>query len=113
MCVTLWSLPEVVEEEFDAQWERWLDDPDEWEEFFRALETVQSTDLVAALRAFDLVTDGDVDRCSKLRRTAEGRAVPIPGIFSATSTAFALLALGFAHGEAGAPAVPYMRMEYA
>src|SRR3954468_6536802 len=37
MCVTLWRLPEAVEEEFDARWERWVDDPDAWEEFFRAL----------------------------------------------------------------------------
>jgi hypothetical protein len=113
MCVSLWRLPEAVEEEFDARWERWVDDPEAWEEFFRALNAVEITDLVGMLRSFDLVDDADADLCAKLGRSAEGRAVPIPGVFSATNADITLLALGFAHGEIGAPAVPYMRTEYA
>ena len=35
----------------------------------------------------------------RLRRSAEGRAVPLPGIFSGTDDDVALLALGFARGE--------------
>jgi len=27
---TLWRLPEVLEEEFDARWEHWLDHAEEW-----------------------------------------------------------------------------------
>ena len=33
-CVTLWRLPDEVEEEFDARWEGWLDRADEWSPFF-------------------------------------------------------------------------------
>ena len=113
LSVTLWRLPETVEEEFDAYWERWVDDPEGWADFFRALETLECDDLVGTLRLLDLVDDADVDRSSKLRRSAEGRAVPIPEVFSATNADLALLAVGFAHGEVGAPAVPYMRMEFA
>ena len=42
-----------------------------------------------------------------LRRSAEGRAVPISEPFSGTDQDIALLALGFARGETGSLAVPY------
>jgi hypothetical protein len=35
-CVTLWRLPETVEEEFEARWEHWLDNAGEWTKFFEA-----------------------------------------------------------------------------
>lgn len=108
-CVTFWRLPEEVEEEFDTQWERWLDNGGEWNSFFQKIESLQGTDLVANLRDFALVSDRDVDAYGKLRRSAEGRAVPLPGVFAATNDDVALLALGFARGEPGALAVPYAR----
>ncbi|HSN97576.1 MAG TPA: BrxE family protein, partial [Candidatus Nanopelagicales bacterium] len=33
-CVTLWRLPESIEEELDARWEHWLDDAAAWAPFF-------------------------------------------------------------------------------
>src|SRR4051812_16655081 len=47
-CVTLWRLPEAVEEAFDARWEDWLDNAAEWAPFFAKLETLPGPDLVAA-----------------------------------------------------------------
>jgi hypothetical protein len=108
-CVTLWRLPEATEEEFDARWEQWLDNAAEWTPFFEKLETLPGTDLASVLRGFEVVTDGDLQACAKLRRSAEGRAVPLPGVFSGTDSDVALLALGFARGEPGALAVPYAR----
>jgi len=108
-CVTIWRLPETVEEEFDARWEHWLDNASDWAAFFRKLEGLQGTDLVATLRAFEVVGERDVEAFSRLRRSAEGRAVPLPGVFSGTNEEVALLALGFARGEIGALAVPYAR----
>lgn len=108
-CVTLWRLPESIEEEFDAQWEHWLDNASEWTPFFERLETLQGTDLIAALRSFDVISERDADSFSKLRRSAEGRAVPLPGIFSGTNEEIVLLALCFARSEPGALAVPYAR----
>src|SRR5687767_13552002 len=32
--VTLWRLPEAIEEEFDERWEQWLDKADDWTVFF-------------------------------------------------------------------------------
>lgn len=108
-CVTLWRLPEATEEEFDARWEHWLDNAGKWTPFFERLETLSGPDLAATLRSFELVSDAEVEAAAKLRRSAEGRAVPLPGIFSGTNEDVALLALGFARGEPGALAVPYAR----
>lgn len=107
--VTLWQLPEALEEEFDARWEHWLDNAGEWAPFFKNLEGVSGADLLATLRRFDVVTDRDAEAFSRLRRSAEGRAVPLPGLFSATDDDVTLLAIGFARGEVGALAVPYAK----
>lgn len=108
-CVTLWRLPDATEEEFDARWEQWLDNAAEWTPFFEKLETLPGTDLAAILRSFDVVSDAELEAAAKLRRSAEGRAVPLPGLFSGSDGDVALLALGFARGEPSALAVPYAR----
>lgn len=109
-CVTLWRLPEAIEEEFDARWEHWLDDADQWHAFFRNLEGPQDPDLLATLRKLGLANERHAEEFSRLRRSAEGRAVALPGVFSETDDCIALLAVGFGRSEAGAPAVPYMRL---
>lgn len=108
-CVTLWRLPEGVEEAFDARWEQWLDNSGLWEPFFERIETLPNSDLVETLTALELVGQSDLDAFGRLRRSAEGRAVPLPGIFSGDDSDVALLALGFARGEQSALAVPYAR----
>ncbi len=108
-CVTLWRLPESVEEAFDARWEHWLDNASEWTSFFEKLDALAGADLVALLRSFELVEATEVEAYARLKRSAEGRAVPLPGIFSGTDADVALLALGFARGEPSALAVPYAR----
>jgi len=108
-CVTLWSLPEAIEEEFDTRWEHWLDRAAEWQPFFQKLEGLQGSDLVAALSGFEVISDADRDALTRVRRSAEGRAVPLPGVFSPTNADVTLLALGFARAEVGALAVPYAR----
>lgn len=108
-CVTLWSLPEAVEEEFNSRWEHWLDNAADWSPFFEKVEYLQGKDLAAILRAFELVSDRDLEGYAKLRRSSEGRAVPLAGPFSGDDSDVALLALGFARGEPSALAVPYAR----
>ncbi|AGP34457.1 BrxE family protein [Sorangium cellulosum] len=107
--VTLWRLPEVLEEEFDARWEHWLDNASAWTPFFEKLETLSGSDLTRILRAHEVVSDRDLEAYARLRRSAEGRAVPLPSPFSGTDDDVALLALGFARGEPSALAVPYAR----
>jgi len=107
--VTLWRLPEVIEQEFDVRWEQWIDRAADWAPFFQQLEGMAATDLAATLRRFELVTEGEVQQCAALRRSAEGRAVVLPGVFAGSDADLTRLALGFALGEPGLPAVPYLR----
>jgi hypothetical protein len=109
LSVTLWRLPEAIEEEFEARWETWLDHAGDWTPFFEELEALPGSDLVGALRSRELVADGDVEAYGRLRRSAEGRAVPLSGVFTGSDADIALLALGFARGAPGALAVPYAR----
>jgi hypothetical protein len=108
-CVTLWSLPEDLEERFDARWEQWLDNSAEWEPFFLALEKPTSRDLAELLAERELVSDAEVSEFSRMKRSAEGRAVPVGGAFTSTNRDIALLGLAFGRGEEKALAVPYMR----
>jgi hypothetical protein len=110
--VTLWNLPAEFEDEVELRWEEWLDNASEWAGFFRLLESA-SADLEAELLRAELVTDADVHRVRKLRRTAEQRAVPVPGIFSSSIEDVRALALAFARGECANLAVPYQSWDSA
>jgi hypothetical protein len=107
--VTLWRLPESIEEEFEAKWEHWLDQAAEWVPFFQGLESLQERDLKVVLQSLGLITDGESQLFSRLRLSAEGRAVPLPGSFTCTDQDVAILGLGFARGEPGSLAVPYAK----
>lgn len=109
--MTLWKLPAALEEAFDARWEHWLDSGDGWRPFFQQVEQIQGTDLPVALKAANLIGDVEVGSLAKLRRSAEGRAVPIPGTHQPNDALLTLLALGFARGEVAAPAIPYARLD--
>jgi hypothetical protein len=109
-CVTLWLLPGQVEEEFEARWEHWLDGATEWTSFFNDLEGLKTTDLLTTFRDLDIVSERETETASRLRRSAEGRAVLIPGTFESSDEDIAQLALGFARGEVGSLAVPYQRL---
>ncbi len=83
-CVTLWRLEEEIEQAFDSRWEHWLDNAEEWNDFFNGLEKIEQLDLVEALASRDLIGTGDLESFNKLRRAAEGRAVQLPGRFEGT-----------------------------
>jgi len=109
-CITLWSLPANIEDEFGAQWAEWLDDGANWNEFFDCLQQ-QDGDLLSALRAHDLLNVDDEDQVSRMRRSAEGRSVPISGIRHIDDETITLLAAGFSRGESNKPAIPYAQVE--
>ena len=104
--VTLWNLPAEVEDEFELRWEQWLDDAEEWAPFFREIEDC-SDDLAFELQRLELVTDDQVERAKSLRRSAEQRAVQVPGEFQARDDDVTMLALAFSRGQPGNLAVPY------
>jgi hypothetical protein len=109
--MTLWSLPAEVEDRLDASWHQWIDRTEEWEPFFSWLETIERPDVLEPLKEAGLVEPDQVEAASRLKRTAEGRAVPLPGICPVDDSTLGLLAAGFVHGEIGRPAIPYARLE--
>lgn len=108
-CVTLWRLPAELEDEFDAHWATWLDDADAWTEFFDSLHNVGG-DLVSALKARQLLTDDQEAEVARMRRSAEGRSVPLSGVRQVNDETVALLSAAFARGETAKPAIPYARL---
>jgi len=109
--VTLGHLDEQTEEAFDVRWEHWLDHATEWEPFFQEIQSIFGTDLSATLQTVGLLQDKHLELLPKMRRSAEGRAVPLTTIYSGTDEDIRLLALGFARGEVAALAVPYARKQ--
>lgn len=109
-CMTLWSLPASLEDDFDGHWASWLERRDEWAPFFAAIEPAPR-DLLAAMREHGLLSDAQAEAVSRLRRSAELRSVPLPGLHSANDDTLTLLAAGFSRGEPGGLAVPYARVE--
>lgn len=108
-CVTLWRLPAHLEEEFEARWADWLESPD-WFEFFTELQHPEG-DLLKMLLARDLLSPDQQNEVGRLRRSAEGRSVPLSGFRKVDEDTITLLAAGYARGEEGKPAIPYARVE--
>ena len=108
--VTLWRLPAEVEDAFDEHWQGWLAQSESWNPFFDSLAEPESTDLISELEKRELITPSQIDTVNTLRRSAEGRAVPIPGERSLGDDLVALLAAGFSKGEPKTPAIPYARL---
>ena len=75
--------------------------------FSSAWRVSKKTTSRSRFNAFGAVTNHELEMSSRLRRSAEGRAVPLSEPFSGTDQDIALLALGFARGETGALVVPY------
>lgn len=105
---TLWNLGETVEEEFEARWELWLDAAPTWFPFFERVSQAQDSDLRRVLAGFELASEPILQASKRLRRSAEGRTVPLPGPFQLNDETVTMLAAGFACGAPAALSVPYI-----
>ncbi|SEU47587.1 BrxE family protein [Nonomuraea wenchangensis] len=110
-CMTLWNLPAVIEDQFQEHWQGWLDETDKWEPIFLTVEAQAGDDLLKALGELDLLSQEQLETVSRMRRSAENRAVHISGMFEPNDDIITLLASGFARGEAGNLAIPYAKLE--
>jgi len=110
-CMTLWNLPAVLEDGFEEHWQDWLDQGDQWAPFFETLAGAGKADLLSDLSDLGLVDASQIAAVGKLRRSAEGRSVPLSGVYQPSDEVLTLLAAGFAKGERGSPAIPYARLE--
>ena len=91
--VTLWHLPEALQDEFEFQWEFWLDDAPSWEPFFLDIEAIGRGSLLDALRKFQMLPDEVFEALSRIKRPSEGRAVQSAQIFEPDHFHLALWAL--------------------
>jgi hypothetical protein len=87
--VTLWQLPPLIEDQFEARWEHWLDHAAEWTDLFQGVESLPENDLIAALRAVGAVTDRDLEALARIPRSAGARAFALPNPFSGTNEGLA------------------------
>ncbi len=104
---TLWKLPEEIEDQFESRWGLWLDETNTWGEFLKSLEAPPS-DILSALRQFQLITPNQEEAVGRLRRSAEGRAVLITRKEILDDELITLLAAAYSLGEHGKPAIPYV-----
>jgi len=108
-CITLWHLPAEIEDAISCQWAVWNRNPESWTGFFEDLAPRNSGDLAKHLREMDLIDDGTLTALGLLRRSAEGKAVALPGTGRPELATFKLLAAAFSKGEKQSLAVPYIK----
>jgi hypothetical protein len=109
-CATLWNMPARIEDEFDSHWAAWVDEASTWEGFFKSLEK-GGDDLLSMLRDRELLNSEHEAQVGRLRRSAEGRSVPISGIHQLNNQTIPLLAAAFSRGMPGELAIPFVRLE--
>lgn len=109
-CMTLWSLPAAIEDQFDEQWQEWLDERAAWGTVFATVQAQSGADLLRSLSELNLLSEAQIGRVAGLRRSAENRAVQISGTYRPDDDIVTLLAAAFSRGEAGYPSIPYARL---
>ena len=110
-CMTLWSLPAEIEDQLEEQWQEWLDELAKWQTVYEIVQVQSGANLLTSLSELDLISESQIEKVAKLRRSAGNRAVPIAGTYLPDDEIITLLAAGFSRGEAGSPALPYARLE--
>jgi hypothetical protein len=105
---TLWALPPEVEDQFQEKWLEWLYEAEKWEPTFKSLEDIAGLGLLELLSKQRLITSEQVENAKKLRRSAEGRSVPISNPGPLNDNSLTMLAAGFFRGEPSKPAIPYL-----
>ena len=106
--INLWNLSASVENRFEAVWQGWLDQADVWVPFFNDLADMAQDNLTDVIQKFGLINQRQLETLGKMRRSAEGRAVQITQAQAFADDLITLLAAGFAKGEIGKPAIPYI-----
>lgn len=109
-CMTLWSLPARLEDQFDSQWHTWLEQTDKWAPFFKNLETIQHGDLLEVMQELSLISPDQRQSAKNLRIAAEGKAVPITRLRNPDDETLVFLAAAFSCSPKGKLAVPYARL---
>jgi hypothetical protein len=107
--ITLWCLPEALEDRFESLWETWLARHTDWRSYFDAVAAIRTGDVIAAATDLGLVTSDDIKALRALKAAPDGRGLKVGKSFTGERRQIALLALGFSVGRASEPVVPYVR----
>lgn len=110
-CLTLWNLPAEVDAGIEESWSDWCRNPAPWEPFFEQLAEETDTPLLGRLLALRLIDSTIKTAVTPLKRSAEGKSVPLPGTGKPDLPTLMLLAAAFSKGERLKPAVPYIRRD--
>lgn len=110
-CLTLWNLPSELEDQIATSWPAWCREPDQWLPFFNDISTRNEGSLIDHLRELHLIDEATESAASTLKRSAEGKSVPLPGTGHADLPTVMLLAAAFSKGEKLKPAIPYLRCD--
>ena len=108
---TLWKLPAEIEDQLEDAWPRWLEQPDQWQEFLGRVNDQANDSLADNLQSLELIDREVADQAKKLRRADDFRSVPLPRATKFDNTTIGLLAAAFTRGEPSKLAVPYMQWE--
>lgn len=110
-CLTLWNLPEEIEDRIESEWPNWCRNPDPWIPFFDSLHGRNSGELLEHLSELDLIDPKTASAVTPLKRSTDGKSVILPGTGKPEMPTLMLLAAAFSKGEKLKPAVPYIRGE--
>ncbi|KAK3675415.1 hypothetical protein LTR37_021554, partial [Vermiconidia calcicola] len=80
--VTIWRLDDEVEEAFDQQWERWLDQAGDWSAFFEGLASGSAADLRTVLLDYALVDHSEMNLLDELSVDSSGQSIRIGDRYS-------------------------------
>lgn len=107
--ITLWRLPETLEDRFESLWETWLDHHAEWRSYFEAVAAIRTSDVIAVLTELGLVTSNDIKALRAIKVAPDGRKLNVGKSFIGERRQIALLALGFSVGRVSDPVIPFVR----
>jgi hypothetical protein len=108
--MTLWNLPTSIEDEFEAAWHTWLDEPERWRDALQAVSEPAPTGILDRLRRFHLLTPTTSALVANLRTSADGRAILVPGEYEPNDEIVTALAAAFDLAESGRLVVPFVRL---
>ena len=109
--MTLWNLPASVEDQFEAAWHTWLDEPGRWQDALQAVSEPAPAGILDRLRRFHLLTPNTSALVANLQASADGRTIPVPGEYEPNDEILTALAAAFAVAEPGLLAVPFARLQ--
>jgi len=105
--VTLWDVPAELEDQFESRWSEWLQQEDKWKRFVERVDEVMDGGLLDGLMSLGLIDEAHRTRAADAQTAESARSVRVGSGEEVDLDLLALLAAGFAVGQAGNLVVPF------